>query len=183
MSNVYSKLQDARCKLQSMKLNKSGHNKFAGYNYFELGDFLPQINSIFSELKLASFTSFDNEYARLTIINTEKPDERIEFTSPMAEANLKGCHPIQNLGAVQTYSRRYLYVTALEIVEHDALDATTGDRQPVKTTEADVEKLYYKVFKNKDKAAYEQFIAEQSKTYSMQQIKVFLNKKMALAKN
>jgi hypothetical protein len=44
----------------------------------------------------------------------------------MADANLKGCHPIQNLGAVETYSRRYLYVTALEIVEHDALDATTG---------------------------------------------------------
>jgi hypothetical protein len=42
----------------------------------------------------------------------------------MAEANLKGTHPIQNLGAVETYSRRYLYVTALEIVEHDALDSS-----------------------------------------------------------
>ncbi len=48
----------------------------------------------------------------------------------MAEANLKGCYPIQNLGAVETYSRRYLYVTALEIVEHDALDATTGSEAP-----------------------------------------------------
>jgi hypothetical protein len=48
----------------------------------------------------------------------------------MAEANLKGCHPIQNMGAVQTYSRRYLYVSALEIVEHDALDATTGSEAP-----------------------------------------------------
>jgi hypothetical protein len=48
----------------------------------------------------------------------------------MADANLKGCHPIQNLGAVETYSRRYLYVTALEIVEHDALDATTGQETP-----------------------------------------------------
>jgi hypothetical protein len=33
---------------------------------------------------------------------------------------------VQNLGAVQTYLRRYLWVAALEIVEHDALDATTG---------------------------------------------------------
>jgi len=48
----------------------------------------------------------------------------------MADAHLKGCHPIQNLGAVETYSRRYLYVTALEIVEHDALDATTGQDTP-----------------------------------------------------
>jgi hypothetical protein len=44
----------------------------------------------------------------------------------MAEANLKGTHPIQNLGAVETYQRRYLWMTAMEIVEHDALDATTG---------------------------------------------------------
>ena len=48
------------------------------------------------------------------------------FEINLNEANLKGVHPIQNMGAVETYSRRYLWVTALEIVEHDALDATTG---------------------------------------------------------
>jgi hypothetical protein len=37
---------------------------------------------------------------------------------------------VQNLGAVQTYIRRYLWVTAMEIVEHDALDATTGNDKP-----------------------------------------------------
>jgi hypothetical protein len=31
---------------------------------------------------------------------------------------------VQNLGAVQTYIRRYLWVAALEIVEHDALDSS-----------------------------------------------------------
>jgi hypothetical protein len=44
----------------------------------------------------------------------------------MSTAELKGCHAIQNLGAVQTYLRRYLWVAAMEIVEHDSLDATTG---------------------------------------------------------
>ena len=33
---------------------------------------------------------------------------------------------MQNIGAVETYQRRYLWVTAMEIVEHDALDSTTG---------------------------------------------------------
>jgi hypothetical protein len=42
----------------------------------------------------------------------------------MADANLKGCYPIQNLGAVETYTRRYLWVSAMEIVEHDALDSS-----------------------------------------------------------
>jgi hypothetical protein len=47
----------------------------------------------------------------------------------MSTAALKGCHEVQNLGAVQTYIRRYLWVTAMEIVEHDALEATTGKDQ------------------------------------------------------
>jgi hypothetical protein len=120
---VYEKLQKARIKLQHTELKKSGHNKFAGYKYFELGDFLPAIQSIFFELKLCPVVSFGTELATLRIIDTENGG-CVTFTSPMAEAQLKGCHPIQNLGAVETYSRRYLYVTALEIVEHDAIDSS-----------------------------------------------------------
>jgi hypothetical protein len=126
---VYAKLQKARMMLQAAPIKKSGHNKFAGYQYFELGDFLPTINEIFNELGLCSVISFDKELATLRIIDTDNGGS-ITFTSPMADAHLKGCHPIQNLGAVETYSRRYLYVTALEIVEHDALDATTGSEAP-----------------------------------------------------
>ena len=126
---VYAKLQKARMMLQAAPIKKSGHNKFANYHYFELGDFLPTINGIFHELGLCSVISFDKELATLRIIDTDNGG-CITFTSPMAEANLKGTHPIQNLGAVETYSRRYLYVTALEIVEHDALDATTGSDTP-----------------------------------------------------
>jgi hypothetical protein len=126
---VYAKLQRSRIRLQSAPLKKSGHNKFANYQYFELGDFLPIINKIFHEEGLCSVVSFDKDLATLRIIDTDNGGS-ITFTSPMADANLKGTHPIQNLGAVETYSRRYLYVTALEIVEHDALDATTGQDSP-----------------------------------------------------
>ena len=42
----------------------------------------------------------------------------------MSEAQLKGCHPVQNLGAVETYIKRYLYQNCFEIVENDALDET-----------------------------------------------------------
>jgi hypothetical protein len=47
----------------------------------------------------------------------------------MGSASLKGCHEIQNIGACETYSTRYLWTAALCIVEHDALDATTGKRK------------------------------------------------------
>ena len=120
---VHKKLMEARILLQQAPLKKSGHNKFAGYSYFELGDFLPTINQIFSRVGLCGVVSFDKELATLTITDTEDSTE-IKLTSPMADANLKGCHPIQNLGAVEKYTRRYLWVSAMEIVEHDALDSS-----------------------------------------------------------
>jgi hypothetical protein len=110
-------------RLQSAPLKKSGLNKFAGFQYFELSDFLPTIQNIFMQEGLCGVVSFEKDTATLTITDIEDSSS-IVITSPMSEANLKGVHPIQNLGAVQTYLRRYLWVAALEIVEHDALDST-----------------------------------------------------------
>lgn len=133
--SVHKKLMEARIKLQQTKLNKSGHNKFAGYQYFELGDFLPAINTIFAEVGLCGVVSFASDLATLTITDVDDGTS-IAINSPMAEANLKGCHPIQNLGAVETYTRRYLWVTAMEIVEHDALDASEPIKHPMAPKES-----------------------------------------------
>lgn len=120
--SVYKKLMQARVRLQQTKLSKSGENKFAKYKYFELADFLPTAQAIFAELGLCGIVSYRHETATLSIRDTDG-DGEIIITSPMSTAALKGCHEVQNLGAVQTYLRRYLWVTALEIVEHDALDS------------------------------------------------------------
>ena len=121
--SVHKKLMQARVQLQGTKLSKSGKNKFAGYSYFELGDFLPTIQDIFNQIGLCGYISFGKDLATLTITDVDGGGE-ILITSPMAEANLKGTHPIQNLGAVETYNRRYLWMAAMEIVEHDILDAS-----------------------------------------------------------
>jgi hypothetical protein len=65
----------------------------------------------------------------MRIVDAETNQE-IVITSPMGSAALKGCHEVQNIGAVETYQRRYLWVAALEIVEHDAVDAVTGSDKP-----------------------------------------------------
>ena len=124
--NVYKKLQEARIDLQSRPLKKSGKNNFAGYQYFELGDFLPTIQQICLDKGLCGSVTFYTDIAVLTITDVDKPEDKIEFKCPMSSAALKGCHEVQNLGAVQTYLRRYLWTNAFEIVEHDSLDATTG---------------------------------------------------------
>jgi hypothetical protein len=123
--SIYTKLNDAREKFHSLKLEKTGENKFAGYKYFELGDFLIPAMKVFKEFNLCAVVSFTKEMASMQIVDTETNDS-LTITSPMGSAALKGCHEVQNIGAVETYQRRYLWVAALEIVEHDALDATTG---------------------------------------------------------
>jgi hypothetical protein len=121
--SVYAKLNEARISLQNTELTKSGHNSYAGYKYFELGDFLPAIQDIFRNLNLCGVVSYTAEYATLTIVDIDDKSQ-IVITSPMGSAALKGCHEVQNIGAVETYQRRYLWVTAMEIVEHDALDSS-----------------------------------------------------------
>lgn len=147
MSNVYSKLQEARVILQEKKLKKSGKNKFAGFEYFELSDFLPTVNKIFNDLKLFSRFSLEIDIAKLTICNIEQPEEQIEFTTPTAELELKGCNAIQALGGVNTYCKRYLYLNALEIVESDLFDSTSGKtekevKKPVKETKTAADELF-----------------------------------------
>jgi hypothetical protein len=129
--SVYAKLNEARISLQAAELTKSGHNKFAGYRYFELGDFLPVVQDIFRNLNLCGVVSYTAEYATLTIVDIDDKSQ-IVITSPMGSAALKGCHEVQNIGAVETYQRRYLWVTAMEIVEHDALDSS----EPLKIEES-----------------------------------------------
>ena len=126
-TGVYGKLIKARVMLQSRQINKSGHNKFAGYKYFELADFLPAVQEIFAEVGLVDVIQFTTDIATMHLIDTTD-GSNVVFTSPMGSAQLKGCHEVQNIGAVETYQRRYLYVAAMAIVEHDALDSS----EPIK---------------------------------------------------
>ena len=120
---VFEKLNEARLRFQNAGVKKSGQNKFAGYTYYELADILPFINHIANELKFCCVVNFTPELATLDFCDMEG-DGRITFKSPMSTASLKGCHEVQNLGAVETYIKRYLYQNCFEIVENDVLDET-----------------------------------------------------------
>ena len=123
---IQEKLQKARLELQNKSLKKSGKNKFSGFTYFELADFLPSVNQIFFDLKMFSNFSLNESQATLTITDWEDNTKEI-FTSPIEELELKGCTKIQALGGVHTYMKRYLYLNALEIIESDMLDVQAGN--------------------------------------------------------
>ena len=122
--SVFKKLQEARVRLHNTKLNKSGKNSYAKFNYFELGDFVPQVTSIFNDLGLCGVVSFTQDTAYLTVHNVEEKDDFVTFTSPMVFASMDKTQPIQNLGSTHTYMRRYLWLMCMEIVENDVVDAS-----------------------------------------------------------
>jgi len=153
--NIYQKLANIRVALQESKLKKSGKNGFANFEYFTLDDFLPTLNNLMDKYQVFSNFSINGDVASLTFINSEKPQELVTFTSPVAEAEIKGSTPIQCLGGVHTYLKRYLYLNAFEIVEGDVLDALVGteklvDKKPAPKKNSYTQKDIQETIKNED---------------------------------
>ena len=148
--NVYEKLMHCRIELKNMKIKKTGKNNYSNYEYYELSDFIAPILDLCLSYKLFTQVSYQADAATLTVVNIDNPTEQIVFSSPMSTADLKGCHAVQNLGATETYERRYLYITAFEIVEPDVLDETMNkyyknnheSKEERKLSYAQVKRLY-----------------------------------------
>ena len=148
--SIYKKIQIVKQKILEANLKKTGENKYAGFKYYELADFTPKIIELCNEIGLFTKITFNNELATLTIINSDIPEQKEEYTSPMRALELKGCNQIQALGGVETYSRRYLYMSAFDIIENDMFDAKAGENKKSnnsqKATPAQIKALlsYYK---------------------------------------
>jgi len=119
--NIYQKIQKVRVELQDMKLKKSGQNQ--NFTYYELSDLLPAINELC--LKHGLFTKFDITVKRgveMATLNIMEGDDKVIFSTPTAQVELPRGQAIQGLGAKITYMRRYMLITAFEIVENDMVD-------------------------------------------------------------
>lgn len=124
--NVYQRLLTARAKFLEHGVSKSGKHMELRYKYFELDDIVPIAISIFTEVGLVPLVSFTDEQAVMTMVNTDNPDETIQFSCPMRyPSENKMVNPVQALGSAQTYLRRYLYMIALDICEPDTIEPTT----------------------------------------------------------
>ena len=124
--NVYAKLLEARKRFLEAGIKKTGVNRYAEYKYFTLDEIIPAKQTIFKDLGLADVISFSDNYANLTIIDVDNPTDFIVFGSQLAPDESMIKNPIQKVGAIQTYVRRYLYLLALDIIESDGIEATTG---------------------------------------------------------
>lgn len=124
---LFEKIQSVRVRLQETEIKKSG--KMGGRNdklYLELADFSPQLNKLMLDERFTAIVNFTQENATLTAYDFDS-DQTLTITSPMREAKVQGCNDMQNLGAVETYQRRYLYMAMFDISESDILDGGTGN--------------------------------------------------------
>ena len=116
-----------RVELQNSNIKKSGFNKFAGFKYFELSDFLPKLNELMLKYNVNDVFTITEDKAILTLI---KDDERQDYTMPFklfeVPKNKSGqpqMQEIQYLGALNTYIKRYLYMNAFGITDGEIIDA------------------------------------------------------------
>lgn len=128
--NVFERLLDSRLDFLAANVKKSGVNRFAEFEYFELGDIVPVVKPIFAKHRIEMFVTFEQETAIGVVVNLDNPEDNVRFHSPMRSLDytkIKGMNALQGLGSEETYQRRYLYMMALDIVEHDTVDATSGN--------------------------------------------------------
>lgn len=125
--NIYEKLQKIRSELN---LKKTGVVSFGNMKreYFSLNDILPEVNKAAAKEKICCMFNLCGESATLKIVNSEKPEEEILFSVPIANATING-NAVQGIGATQTYLRRYLYLNAFEIAEFDEIEEQTPQEQ------------------------------------------------------
>lgn len=135
--NIYLKIAELRSKIKNSSLRKSGFNKFANFDYYELGDFLPLTIDFEKELGLLSMFSCNSERADLIVVNCENTNEKVIFTTHVKEADMKGVIEIQKAGAENTYAKRYVYLNYLNLTEPDQvdrLDQSVSAKTPTTTT-------------------------------------------------
>lgn len=156
---IYQKIQEIRVKLIKMKLKKTGYNKFANFHYYQLEDFMPALTELMENNKITSNFSIIGENAILTLIDYEDNTSSI-FQSPIADASIKGCTPVQSLGGVHTYLKRYLYQNAFEINDGDLLDGLLGKEEEEPLINPSTIKAILDLLKdlNKEEKPYRDFI-------------------------
>lgn len=117
--SLHSSILKIRVELQQKKLKQSGHNKFQGFKYFELSDFLPSLNELLLKHEVFEQITFDNEKVSLTL---SKGSSSVKYELPYVLSEFKGMNNIQKLGATNTYTKRYLYLNAFGITDGEVVD-------------------------------------------------------------
>lgn len=129
--NIYQKLILAREEFLKSEIEQTGKNMHLSFKYFELKDIVPTITKIFAKMGLLAIMNFTDEKGVVTIVNTDNPEETIDFFAPfnqiepiVSNTGKQATNNMQALGSSITYMRRYLYLIAMDICVNDEIEPT-----------------------------------------------------------
>ena len=157
--NLNESIIKIRVDLQNSKIKKSGKNKFANFDYFELSDFLPRLNELMLQEGINDNFKITNDLATLTLIKGEEKQEYtipfVIFDTPLTYKKDKSgnylkdkngeyiqvpsMQDIQYLGALNTYYKRYLYLNAFGVTDGEIIDSM--DNNELKNVNKEAEEL------------------------------------------
>lgn len=129
--NIYEKLLSIQSEL---KCNKSQYNSFGKYNYRSLEDIMEAVKPLCAKHKAVLFIEDKIEFvegryyvkATATLVNTEKPEEKIVVSASARESETKkGMDDSQVTGATSSYARKYTLNGLFDI--DDTKDADTDE--------------------------------------------------------
>ena len=119
---LLQKTQTAKEQFLSSGIKPTGYNAYQKYNYFSLDDIVPEVVKICCKLGLATQFKFTRDCGKLIVIDLETGCKQV-FTTPLpAPTNNKATEQCKEIQAIQTYSRRALYLQWLEIVEVNSIE-------------------------------------------------------------
>ena len=124
---VFAKITEAKYRMSLEAIKPSGKNDYQKFEYLELKDFIPKANKIFRDLKLNTQFDFSNPLEAKLIVRDLESQTMTEFVTQLPEVTEKTPNKfIQQVGALQTYARRYLYIQMLDLTVHDEIDEKSG---------------------------------------------------------
>ena len=120
--NIYQKINQVKQDLLGLQIKA----ETKGYNYMYID--LPKIEGAITKAcdraGLLTIVNFPEGRAEMAIINMDEAIEQVVISVPVDPSMVKinDKQPIQNVGGMMTYMRRYLYMAAFSISEHDPVE-------------------------------------------------------------
>lgn len=172
--NLNESIIKIRVELQKSKIKKSGKNKYAGFDYYELKDFLPRLNELLLQENINDKFSIENDEVVLTLMKGDEKQEYkmpfVLFETPLNKNGSKSMQDIQYLGALNTYYKRYLYLNAFGITDGEVIDSMDNSQVTTKrkaTTKKESEQIDYKKELLKKLDEYGVNVNEYAKEYKL----------------
>lgn len=117
MKNLIKKVAEAR---SIISVGKTGTNKFANFNYYQIDEIYAQAKEVFKDLGIVTIVSSDylgDSTIKFTLdVMSDDSDGKLSY-SVITKLNegMKGAQPAQEAGATITYATKYLYGLLLMI--------------------------------------------------------------------